>query len=408
MSVVNGNSIVAPVSLVDIRQIISGGANIGDLGTLITNGTINKWAKYKPESYKAMIYMSDDNRKSNNYGIVNIPYYSQVSDMAKDVLANTMANASNVSSLNLRLDAWSYKKPSGGENSPYRMYDFVKYGDTSKGYLSTAPAPIGTATESDLEGSLSDEVSIVFDGNTAIDERVLRLKDFMFEGVDVGKNYLGLCLYDGSKYFYVTQTVGYDDDQDIQIKDLDSYGIFFRSGKIFELFGSRTLSVKAFVFISTTPIDACTTLTTQNQKFYPLYDSLCDIKITAKSITATVTCQAWKTVSDTSLITGMYGSVTVKNTTGSNIYITNVTAAFLTSSGQALYTTTMFDASPGTNVDADDSFELLNKTLATQSVASANSLSLATNVRFTITAVVGQATQQFIESATITTGLPRD
>ena len=405
MSVSNG-IITAPVSIKDVQKVL--GETSNDLATLCKSNNINMWAKYKPESYKAMIYMSDDNRKSNNYGIVNIPYYTQVVDMAKDVLANTMANASNVSTLELYLDPWSYKKPTGGEDSPYRMYDFVKYGDTSLGYLSTAPAPIGTATESDLEGSLSDEVSIVFDGNKVIDERVLRLKDFKFEGVDIERNYLGLCLYDGSKYFYITQTVGYDDDQDVQIKDLDSYGIFFRSGKIFELFGSRKLSLKAFVFISTTPIDACTTLTTQSQKFYPLYDSLCDITITAKSITATVTCQAWKTMSGTILITGMYGSVTVENTTGSNIYITNVTAEFLTSSGQSLYTTTMHNASPGTYVDAGGSFALTNKTLATQSVVSANNLDLATDVRFTVTAVVGQASQQFIEAATITTGVPRD
>lgn len=404
MSVSNG-IITAPVSIKDVQEVL--GETSNDLATLCKSSNINKWAKYKPESYKAIIYMSDDDRKSNNYGLINIPYYTQVSDMAKDVFANTMANASNVSSLDLRLDHWSYKQPSGGETSPYRMYDFVKYGDTSLGYYSAAPAPIGTATESDLEGSLSDEVSIVFDGNTLIDDRVLRLKDFKFDGVDIERDYLGLCLYDGTKYCYITQTVGYDDDQDVQIKDLDSYGIFFRSGKIFELFGSRKLSLKAFVFISTTPIDACTTLTTQSQKFYPLHDSLCDITITAKSITATVTCQAWKILSGI-VITGMYGNVTVENTTDSNIYITNVTAEFLTSSGQTLYTTTMHNASPGTSVDAGSSFALTNKTLATQSVVSANNLDLATDVRFTVTAVVGQASQQFIEAATITTGVPRD
>ena len=66
------NNITAPVGIYDVQQVLGIGGN-GDLGTIITQGNINKWAKYKPVVRPVVRLLTDADRQAANYGLRYIP-----------------------------------------------------------------------------------------------------------------------------------------------------------------------------------------------------------------------------------------------------------------------------------------------------------------------------------------------
>lgn len=78
------------------------------------DANINKWAKWKPESYEKDFDLSDEDRFKNNYGFDSrsIGFGAPVSELFQ--------NASSGKS-------WIYVLPKGGKESPYRLGDFRKY-----------------------------------------------------------------------------------------------------------------------------------------------------------------------------------------------------------------------------------------------------------------------------------------
>lgn len=387
----NDNGLItAPVSMNDIHELV--GESSYDLGTLCKSTNINMWSKVKPIRYSGELFdLTDEQRKSVNYGIGNIPEYTQVATMASDVLNGRFTNANNVSSLDTKVDAWQYYTPQGGSSSPYRMGDF-------KGYWKYASSPFGKVTSSTIESALSGNVSIVFGGNTT-DSDSVRLTDMYANSRNVSGMYMGLCLYDGSKYFYMTQKTGYDEGTDLKTSDLQTYGIFFRTSKLFTLMGKTSITCKAFLFLSTTPIAACTSYTASGQAFIPAEPTLCEVTIKKGDISLTVDCQAYKD-GTTLLNKNLYGSVSFKNTTSSNVYVTEVKAEVLTSSGDTILTTTIYSTT--TTVAANASFSTGNKTIAV-----AKQILNATDVRFYTKVTVGSTVKTFITSSTIYDGLPK-
>ena len=387
---VNNGKITPPISIDDVKSVLGESSN--DLATLCKSTKINMWSKVKPMSYSgAMFDMTDEQRKSVNYGIGNIPEYVQVLTMASDVFNDKMDKANNVSSLNTRVDAWQYYSPTGGSISPYRMGDF-------KGYWAHAISPFGKVTSSTIEGTLSGNVSITFGGNTTDGDSV-RLTDMYANGKNVSSMYMGICLYDGSKYFFLTQTKGYDDGTNIKVSDLQTYGIFFRTSKLFSLMGKSTINCKAFLFLSTTPIAACTSLTTSGQTFIPDQPTLCEFTIKKGDIELTIDCQAWRY--GTNLLNkDLYGNVSFKNTTSSNVFVTGVKVEVLKSDGSIIMSTTIFNTN--TTVAANSTFTTGNKTIAT-----AKLITGATDVRFYTKVTIGSYEKTFITASTIYDGLPK-
>ena len=124
MSVSNGK-IVAPVSIDDVKSVLGESSN--DLATLCKSENIKMWSKNKPIKHNCLFKPTDAQKKEVNYGISNIPYYRLLGKMSQDVINGSMQNATNISTLDTRIEPWHYQKPIGGYTSPYRLGDFDGY-----------------------------------------------------------------------------------------------------------------------------------------------------------------------------------------------------------------------------------------------------------------------------------------
>lgn len=110
--------ISAPVSIFDVQRSL--GLAYGDLGRLITNGSINKWARYKPVVYPDVSGSNDGKgtviattSQLQMFGLT-APMVTSYADGA--VLAAYRAGGN-----------WQYTKPTGGASAPFRLTDFNGY-----------------------------------------------------------------------------------------------------------------------------------------------------------------------------------------------------------------------------------------------------------------------------------------
>lgn len=109
MSYSNGKISETNISYSDVKSAI--GASSNDIGTLCKHSGINKWSAHKPISVKANSLGIND-MKNYNYGLTPVTG-------ALSFIITAMKSASTRN--------WVYTKPSGGENSPYRIGDFRLY-----------------------------------------------------------------------------------------------------------------------------------------------------------------------------------------------------------------------------------------------------------------------------------------
>lgn len=196
MSTSNG-IITKPVSIKDVQQTIGNAS--GDLGTLCKSSTINKWSKHKPISSSILFDTSDSFFKVNNYGL-SIPTFSNIGNLTTtNTLVNYLANNDT---------AWTYNKPTGGSNSPYRLGDFLNY-------YHGALNPIGSIGATDFYYN-GNAVVISYEENTYEEitdvgnQHNIMLNDLQINGVDISTCYYGLMLYTHSEYHLYTtnNTIG--------------------------------------------------------------------------------------------------------------------------------------------------------------------------------------------------------
>lgn len=395
MSVSNGK-IISPVSIDDVKSVL--GENSNDLATLCKSDNINKWSKNKPIKHNCLFKPTEAQKKEANYGISNIPYYRLLGNMAQDVINGSMKNATNISTLDTRIEPWHYQQPIGGYASPYRLGDF-------DGYFANASAPIGAITETEIESSLSGKVSVVFNKNTDTVSS-LTFNDLASEK-DFSNQYLGLCLSDGNKSFYMTQKVGFDEGNDVTISMLDSFGIFFRTAKLFPYFDNKTrLVLVAFVFISTTPIVADKNITTNNNVFTPLYFTKCNIVISKKDINIELTTYAWWTFNG-SIKNALNGIVNFTNTEDTTVFLKSINVDISDAIGNVLYSTAIATSSQG--IASGERYTSGNKVLATSTIINKHYLaSKAVNVKYTVTIAVGDYSKNLFSFAKITNELPKE
>lgn len=132
----------------DIRDTLNsngGSVSNGLLTFFTTNAKINKWARYKPESYKKNFDLTDDDRFTNHYGLSMTGYASlwgnpqlvSVTDGKIDISKDTTGFLYKL--CKGTLGQFDYILPQGGENSPYRLGDF-------RGYNPTAVNPLPQVT----------------------------------------------------------------------------------------------------------------------------------------------------------------------------------------------------------------------------------------------------------------------
>ena len=395
MSVSNGK-IIAPVSIDDVKSILGESSN--DLATLCKSDNINKWSKNKPIKHNCLFKPTEAQRKEVNYGISNIPYYRLLGVMTQDVINTSMQNATNISTLDTRIEPWHYQKPIGGYASPYRLGDF-------DGYFANASAPIGAITETEINSSLSGKVSVVFNKNTDTVSS-LTFNDLASDK-DFSNQYLGLCLSDGNKSFYMTQKVGFDEGDDVTISMLDSFGIFFRTAKLFPYFDNKTrLVLVAFVFISTTPIVADKNITTNNNVFTPLYFTKCNIVISKKDINIELTTYAWWTFNG-SIKNALNGIVNFTNTEDTTVFLKSINVDISDATGNVLYSTAIATSSQG--IASGERYTSGNKVLATSTIINKYYLdSKAVTVKYTVTLAVGDYSKNLFSFAKISNELPKE
>lgn len=394
---VNNGKITPPISIDDVKSVL-GELSTNDLATLCKSANINKWSKNKPIKHNCLFKPTEAQKKEANYGISNVPYYRLLGKMTQDVINGSMKNATNISTLDTRIEPWHYQQPMGGYASPYRLGDF-------DGYFANASAPIGAITETEIESSLSGKVSVVFNKNTDTVSS-LTFNDLASEK-DFSNQYLGLCLSDGNKSFYMTQKIGFDEGDDVTISMLDSFGIFFRTAKLFPYFDNKTrLVLVAFVFISTTPIVADKNITTNNNVFTPLYFTKCNIVISKKDINVELTTYAWWTFNG-SIKNALNGMVNFTNTEDTTVFLKSINVDISDATGNILYSTAIATSSQG--IASGERYASGNKVLATSTIINKYNLaSKAVTVKYTVTLAVGDYSKNLFSFAKISNELPKE
>lgn len=392
---VNNGKITPPISIDDVKSVLGESSN--DVATLCKSTKINKWSKNKPIKHNCLFKPTEAQKKEANFGISNIPYYRLLGNMAQDVINGSMKNATNISTLDTRIEPWHYQQPMGGYASPYRLGDF-------DGYFANASAPIGAITETEIESSLSGKVSVVFNKNTDTVSS-LTFNDLASEK-DFSNQYLGLCLSDGNKSFYMTQKIGFDEGDDVTISMLDSFGIFFRTAKLFPYFDNKTrIVLVAFVFISTTPIVADKNITTNNNVFTPLYFTKCNIVISKKDINVELTTYAWWTFNG-SIKNALNGMVNFTNTEDTTVFLKSINVDISDATGNILYSTAIATSSQG--IASGERYTSGNKVLATSTIINKYYLaSKAVTVKYTVTLAVGDYSKNLFSFTKISNELPK-
>lgn len=125
-----------------------------DLGMMCTSPNIKIWAKNKPVRLKKFEPLTEEDRRSVNYGL---DLYGAFDDTAEGLIAKAIANKGT----------FGYLRPRGGLNEPYRQLDF-------DGYWHQATAPYICRVHHNTKGDSYAWVEIYLS-----DKAELRLTDLM-------------------------------------------------------------------------------------------------------------------------------------------------------------------------------------------------------------------------------------
>lgn len=173
----NSNGVItAPVSVADVQKVL--GVSDKHIGDLCKSAKINKWAKYKPISYKALKPITEAQRKTVNFGM-SLPApveFRQNLNTIKNVCAT----------------GWVYDKPTGGINSPCRIDDF-------NNYYHGAKAPIQVVGRSwEVNKVISKTLTIRVDADPGDSMYELQAYDLIGNKFDLRQAYLYGCIAQGT------------------------------------------------------------------------------------------------------------------------------------------------------------------------------------------------------------------
>ena len=189
------NIIIPPVTMpYDFAAVMQiAGTNLSDNNT---SAVINKWAKFKPIPYATIGILPDTTRKSRNFGIINIPTWSNINKMANFVLGLVPSQdmPANAPDIGIQPIYWGYRTPGGGSSEPYRLTDWSD-DDGEYGYYHGAEQPVGGSLYTEYTIESSGHLRIVFK-NGAQDVRTIKLDELTYPtaGYDVGNMYFGLMM----------------------------------------------------------------------------------------------------------------------------------------------------------------------------------------------------------------------
>lgn len=119
MAIIPNTNVNLATNVRDVLNSAGGSVSNALTSFFSASAKINKWAKFKPESYAKDFDLTEDDRMKNDYGFDSrsIGYGASVSELFTNAIAGT---------------TWVYVLPSGGSSSPYRLGDFRKYNPTAQ------------------------------------------------------------------------------------------------------------------------------------------------------------------------------------------------------------------------------------------------------------------------------------
>lgn len=164
-----------PTFVQDIIDTLNynGGLVRHPLGAFTMAANINMWAKYKPENNAALPALTDEMRRANKYGLT---VRGNRIAMGLTFGNNTPADVYNwIKNTNVGV---TYKMPTGGSSSPYRMNDFCGYYPNALPPLlntfndgdqwGTDDKPLGGIVASDIDGTKQLTQSDIYQSDTTL------------------------------------------------------------------------------------------------------------------------------------------------------------------------------------------------------------------------------------------------
>lgn len=310
------------VLAVDIRDTLNNqGMSVGnDLVSFFTQSA-NVWAKYKPFRYGVNLGVTEAIRKEASFGVGNIPYFTNTSNMASFMYDNSATPTNGASS-----SYFTHLLPTGGSGSPYRLEDFV-------GYYADATPPIGQHYTNEMMMNSSGNIIPYFVlGNET--DYTLKLKDLNINqyignaGLNIDNWYLGICFVNASKKLYMTQST--------LLSQVNEYGASFNINS----FGSHAGTYTVFAFISNTSIPSLTTSPLTTGYFIPLTFTKSTLTVNAFSAGIELTSfQAWKDTASSNRT--VYFSYTLQNTDNTQYVSSSVNVKVYNSSGTQIGNTNL-------------------------------------------------------------------
>ena len=195
-----------------------------DLGTNNRSPVINKWAKFKPIPYAEVGILTDAQRASRNYGLINIPTWININKMANFIFGLGSAST-NAPDCGIQSIYWGYRTPIGGLSEPFRLADWSNEAKTL-GYYHEAEAPVGGSEYTSYTIESSGHLRISFK-NGAQSSETIRLDELTYPtaGFDIGNMYFGLMMKkQGSSTVYAA-TGPKISDLPVQGAYVDIYGL---------------------------------------------------------------------------------------------------------------------------------------------------------------------------------------
>lgn len=199
--------ISAPVSIYDVQQCFGSGRN--DVGGLIANVNINKWAKYKPVRSATIDTVTGQWSAALNKWLSSAIWW-KTADGKCGLNIDTFNSAGSIRvstdflyKLKNGLLPWNYLRPQGGASSPYRLQDFARY------YHDAVPA-VGTCGVQDGQvvwvHRTGQATTLQIDYDAPSDDEVnLTLQDFTINSTPMSQLFLGMLLWrENGNYMLVT------------------------------------------------------------------------------------------------------------------------------------------------------------------------------------------------------------
>ena len=217
------NIISAPVVMpTDIAAIL--GIDGTDLETLCTSPAINMWAVYKPMQMAQYNEITLAQRKSINFGIINIPTWNNINKMA-NFWFGVDTTTNNWPHIGIQPIYWGYQKPTTYK----RLSDFSEYPLTASalGYFHEAQAPIGMSMYAEYTIESSGHLRIIYNVG-AQDARTVKLKDlsYPYAGFDVANMYFGVMMAKLDSNGQVISNQIYAVTQTTKISDIEQQGAY--------------------------------------------------------------------------------------------------------------------------------------------------------------------------------------